>query len=401
MRWMLPLLLTAQASHAATCKDDAPSVFQGVRLARDTALEVNRVLLAQAERMRQRDEAGLREGEALGFHAGLDLDATFRNHPGLTICAPDGTRRNARVTRYDIDLILGWQLPQHNLSVRAFTRMEQLSLFYDLPRAPGMLDPPASDVAASTARNVYGVALQITEWSEVTWAWLGAERPNGFLLAGKLNGDGTVPEIPVTDLAQDYMLLGLGVPVLNLASDLLIDPAAETVANARLRVQEAPLGESRFDVGLGWRAPEDQFYLSGDIWGLFGLLGAGLDVVPWEAELRSAWIGVGRRWLWSAGYDDIDDSVEVVPGLFAFGYLNASLKASTYSSPATRAFTAADRLYGGDLRVEAGTGLPWLGGFAIGLNFEVGRNSPQTLDAMPFLADRFALVFGVTGRAGP
>ncbi|MEZ4432135.1 MAG: hypothetical protein R3F65_06945 [bacterium] len=56
------------------------------------------------------------------------------------------------------------------------------------------------------------------------------------------------------------------------------------------------------------RIPEDQFYLSGDIWGLFGFLGAGLDIVPWEAELRSGWLGVGRRWLWSAGYDVIDES---------------------------------------------------------------------------------------------
>ncbi|MCB9527473.1 MAG: hypothetical protein H6701_03595 [Myxococcales bacterium] len=358
-------------------------------------------MLAQAARMRLRDEAGVREGEVIGFHAGLDIDAVIRNHPDLSICALDGTRRNASVTRYDINLIGGWQLPRLDLSVRAFARLEQLSLYYDLPRAPGMLDAPPSDVAASTARNVYGVSLRITEWSEVTWAWLGAERPNGFLLARKLDGDGTVAEVPATDLAQDYILIGLGVPVLDVAGDLMIDPTDGTLANARLRVREAPLGESRFDVGVGWRTPEDQFYLSGDIWGLFGFLGAGLDIVPWEAELRSGWLGVGRRWLWSAGHGLVDESFASTPGLFAFAYLDTSLKASTYTSPATRAFTAADRLYGGELRVEAGTGLPPLGGFAIGLNFEVRRNWPQTLDAMPFLADRFEVVVGVTGRVGP
>lgn len=401
MRTLLLLALTTPAAHAATCRDDAPSVFQGVRLARDTQIEVDRMLRAQAARMRQRDLAGEREGEMPGFHAGLDIDAAFRNHPGLSICAPDGTRRSASVTRYDINLVGGWTLPRLGLSVRAFARLEQLSLFYDLPRAAGMLDAPASDVAASTARNVYGIAVQVTEWAEATLAWLGAERPNGFLLAEKRSGDGTVPAVPVTDLARDYVLVGLGVPRLNVAGDLIVDPTAGTVANARLRLHDAPQSDRPFDVGVGWRAPEDQFYLSGDVWGLFGLLGGGLDVVPGDLELRSAWVGVARRWLWSAGYQDVDERAAAgPPGLFAFGYLDASLNASTFSSAAVRDDTGG-RVFGGDLHLEAGAGLPWLGGVAFGLTAEVGRNQARTLNAMPFLADRFEVVVGVTGRVGP
>lgn len=389
-------------AQAQPCRGTAAGAFDDVRLARDTRIEIEQVSQRADRQLQVHDALSEAHGHPGGVHVGLDVDARVRGFSGLTLCAADGTQRAASIDRYDITVMLAAMIPQWQLSLRMFARSESLSVFTRLPRTPsedgGPSTPGEASVKAQTQRSAFGGTAQFTDWFEVSGAWLTAER------AGASDGTDDVPALPVTALATPRLLLGAGLPRINVVGDVLIDPATGDIADARVRLRDAPIWMSRLDVNLGWRAPQDEFYVSADVHRLFGVFGAGVDVVPGDLQLRSAWAGVGHQWrggissnspmLYPEGMSPPDPEHGI---LIVWGYLDASLAATTYHNPTLLPDAGGAHQPGVDLRIEAGGGMPF---FTFGLTLEVGVNRPRTLDALPAMAGLPELVMGVVGRMG-
>lgn len=399
---VLAIIALTSVVEAQPCRDSGAPALDGVRLARDTRVEIEQTLQRANRQLLARDALAAKHAEPFSFHAGFDLDTRMHTLFGFTVCDRAGRRRGAFVSRNDRTGIVGFQVPKWDLSLRIFARSEDLSLSFDRPQDhaadPGAPHPPPGTIAKS-GRSAYGGTVQVTEWVELSGAWLTAERAKTLT-----DTDPDVAAIPVTNLQTSYLMLGAGIPRLNIVGDLLIDPATGDISDARLRLRDAPVWITRLDVNLGWRAPRDEFYTSVDMHRLFGVIDAGVDVVPFNPELRSARAGVGHQWGWGVGVRDMFPDADPVSAgfLLMWGFVDASLAATTYRSDATVAYIGDDaRLAGVDLRLEAGIGIPMVAGMAVGLSFEGAINRPQTLDAMPFMANRPEIVAGFTVRLGP
>lgn len=399
---LLAIIALASRAQAQPCRSSAGSELDGVRLARDTRVEIEQTLLRSKRQLQERDRLATEHAEPFSFHAGFDVDLRGRNFYGFTVCDRDGYRRSALVSRSDTTVSAGFDIPKWDLSLRVFTRSERLTLqanqLRDPEAEPNAAAPPPRTVAGST-RSAYGGTLQVTEWVELSGAWLTAE--SAMTLHDR---DSDISPIPAPNVETSYLMLGAGIPRFGLIGDLLVDPATGDISDARLRLRDAPVWITKLDLDVGWRAPKDEFYTRINMHRLFDVIGAGVDVVPFKPELRSAWTGVGHHWGWGIGGRDVFPDADPVSASFLllWGFVDASVAATTYRSDATVAYLDEDaRLAGVDARLEAGIGIPFIGGMSVGLSLEGGVNRPQTLEAMPFMANRFEIVGGFTVRVGP
>jgi hypothetical protein len=164
----------------------------------------------------------------------------------------DGQRRDGSLQAIRFGGLAGGELRDLGLRVEAFWVTGADTLDISIPASqPAPSDQaPSYDVSLSQSQTLLGARVQLTRWAEVTLAQI----------ADKRSPDPLNPAPQAAEPSRVY--LALGVPALNLRTDLILDQRDQSLQTLYLDLNRLPIFDTGFALTAraGYLQDEDQLF---------------------------------------------------------------------------------------------------------------------------------------------
>ncbi len=255
--WVLLLCLcaTEAAAQDTPCTARGLDAFASARRARRVVEDYNTLHHAIQRDLNALDAGQLAVGAPLpsirAYGAPIVDLSLWPDNPTCL----DGQRRDASLFSARFGGLAGGEVRDIGLRFELFWVTGGDSLTINIPDPPGTMrgegegDP--NDVILGQSQVMFGARVQLTRWAEVTIGRVSDERSPDPLNPSQVNEEGP---------ARVY--LALGVPALNLRTDLILDQRDQSLQTLYLDMNRLSLLDSGFAVSAraGYLQDEDQVF---------------------------------------------------------------------------------------------------------------------------------------------